>query len=1252
ALGLDEEERSARQETPMSETESAQARAKVSGLRQRMVQVREKIVAVPMVEPAAVPMESDDIRAKLQTAFKTAEDEEGSFEDEFIQLFDSLRSHRPVNMNDQIRQAKLTDIGSLLRRITTTLSAVERHVAVFSVLPEVKSALQNEKDARIGKAELSGEDRAILDELKQRKRTLRALKFLHRETLAMFNQTAEAMMMSDSIPDNRLSGIRLYVHKIKGLVDKDATIAEPATKLSAEQTRRLFDIVASGYTLDILTGSTPAEAFGHVFEPLRAVVEDLDEPNIIKVVALRRLRLLSNDGASLLQLDVQDHRRPVTRETPAKLLTHNFRWDYENKEWVPIDTLQHNDREYRALAWTVSIRGYLEELFDLSFIQTRMSEVVDIRSTEEQAYWDGFKKFVRTLEMDPRDIPDMAAMAANPMLFFNVRESIAWALQHTDQDGQVVGMLGRAKMSAANDASYRAQYGRYIDAFERLFASRDGLVRKMKDRDSIRRRDGVIVEGKIVATPGQSMPGEDGDGLDRYVIQTPEGQRVTVRLSDIEEPDRYVIRGSAPLSAEEDVMLALEFMFYKESHWVFGSLDGSDLEKLTKSTHPFRLGLVRDSRLEKIFGLLCATQDFWVKIVERIKGDKPEFQPLRFAYRDLLDRIRTQDGQRVVAREIRAGKGYLNLVFGGISKINIIDGNMHDSATEGQIFEIKGDSATDQGRLPVESSASIPSRVFEAVQSAQVPVIAPIIMKIRFQKIADGQAYELIWRGYMSRADRDDLFRVAQSIPRGLRSAWVGAIKKIYDYSHEAYGKRLTIRVFLGYTLGEKTERDRALLEESGLLRTRYQDSKLALDHPGTLDGEVESLGPAASYEYFEQLIVVADHGDILAHPDPLMRRNQLYRRLGQSFNRNGVLHVAPIPPRSASRSRFWRQNEAKDRSRAPQMTLFPARSELRVRSEVKVALPSAVELPEGTNPIEILFKRNNQPTPNFRAQVEDVMTGVPAPAVAFGMPDDEDEAFTAQTVSYGFIGAWIDRVPTEENRDLWYARLHLVNRVVNPSATAADANVVDAFMQDIPGMVRESLNADQVSPPRHLVQVVKRAEIRKQIANLTLLTGAALRPGDEVTLVVPGAKRSELRAVSKLVQQNIGTFRLPSSISERLHIVGSDETPRGVARALTQVINSADANVEIGVIVDAALSEIFAILPIRSDRHVSPYDSAELQNDLALLLAAMALDKQISDRFVVKLSAVAERLGIDQNVLAAYLEQAVANARKVAQAA
>jgi len=208
-------------------------------------------------------------------------------EDFFLVEFDLVQNadlREGADWSEQRRNEKMREYGQMIARVTQLLEVVgisEKRRQEITLIPMDQVMERDDFSPNTVTANAQ-----------------KSLVFLRYELDGLVNRMLEAHLGAD------LAALPIYPHKVRGLVDKDATLTEPGEPLTPEQSRNLIGPVIRGFTMDILTGATPLEAWEHVFVPsIEVVHREMQLPDIIRKVVYRRMQVLANDGSSLIKVD-------------------------------------------------------------------------------------------------------------------------------------------------------------------------------------------------------------------------------------------------------------------------------------------------------------------------------------------------------------------------------------------------------------------------------------------------------------------------------------------------------------------------------------------------------------------------------------------------------------------------------------------------------------------------------------------------------------------------------------------------------------------------------------------------------------------------------------------------------------------------------------------------------------------------------------------------------------------------------------
>ncbi|MFC2062313.1 hypothetical protein ACFLUV_07355, partial [Elusimicrobiota bacterium] len=241
------------------------------------------------------------------------------------------------------------------------------------------------------------------------KETLRELEAIKYEFQGLFDSIADiALELKDYKDIAKIKGYRDFPHKMKYVIDKDATFVDPGRHLNPMQAKKFVYALASGAVMDILTGSAAHEAVDHMLSTIRMVIDEVDLPEITKTLALERLRILACDGSIILALDGETHVR--------KPIVNNRIYNEKEGRWEELSTLyQENadgteNMENRAQIWRELVKSYLYQLFSEERLRNDLG-MAKGRAKRTAEFKDFVKNFIDKLEMKPEDLPSLYDMS-------------------------------------------------------------------------------------------------------------------------------------------------------------------------------------------------------------------------------------------------------------------------------------------------------------------------------------------------------------------------------------------------------------------------------------------------------------------------------------------------------------------------------------------------------------------------------------------------------------------------------------------------------------------------------------------------------------------------------------------------------------------------------------------------------------------------------------------------------------------------
>jgi len=615
--------------------------------------------------------------------------------------------------------------------------------------------------------------------------------FILNELIAIFNLIAErdSFYLPKKKSRNYQTAVRLFPHKIIGMVDKDATMASPGERISREDAKDIIEQVRRGVDLNILTGSTAYEAWDHIFVPIIFEIKQMDElPSIAKKVILERIRILANDGGSIVTVDT------ASEEYQPNRLAKNELYDAETDTWQAMVTLEEEkspgkiDYTNRAKVWTVSVQAFLRAFVSQTRVQEKMGwteTAFPIRVASQM------KEFIDKLEIKPEDLdPDQAPKEP--------------------KEG--------ASQKEWDDYAWRQQFY-YQDNLFNIHVSIADILQLMLNNVVTSKRRPRQIKAQIEAV-----------------------------LATRDEVNRKLERGNKEaFTPEEELMVALSHIHFKDSHWNYASLSGDGMDGLKDRG---------DSRVVPMNSTLLS-RGLWKEIKLDIE-EKIDDQPLE-----------TKTG-RAIPLNVRAGPGYVNMPIGGVNKKNFLYGSFHDDRTSGRIIVIMGDSITDQGEFPHRSRIRIPRKIYDEIRTQIKKIPAALAKKITIREIKDSsEELELVFKGELSEKEKDVLKDLSTD------GDWDSRFDRLERLSQDVYNNRLLLRVLLG-DLSEMDSVERSLRMEDGLIRTQY----VPVPDPSGSGFEMLKQGPASFYHIMHSMVEAADTNRILDKKDKMRPVRDRYLRL------------------------------------------------------------------------------------------------------------------------------------------------------------------------------------------------------------------------------------------------------------------------------------------------------------------------------------------------------------------------------------
>ncbi|MFC2062217.1 ROK family protein [Elusimicrobiota bacterium] len=293
------------------------------------------------------------------------------------------------------------------------------------------------------------------------------------------------------------------------------------------------------------------------------------------------------------------------------------------------------------------------------------------------------------------------------------------------------------------------------------------------------------------------------------------------------------------MTADEEILAALITMRAKDSTYTYFSLDGSlmDAKALVES----------DDRLMPVAELLIDRAFF-----KRVKEDF-------LARIENNTDLRDKNGNKIVTI-VRDGPNYANMVFGGISKINYIYGNLHDPKVKGKTLFFMGDSSTDQGESPHIARSFLDEDMFkEAMKEMPARVIDDRMMTVTKGKKKSRVAVEVIGTQGISRLNLTGYGRLTDKEYEMLKerspgdAKWVQAIDDLRRTGRAEYREKVSPELAKRFNLHIKG--DDRMVEYGGWIdEDKYQEMRDMFEDEAWLEA-VERMNRLTNEVYKEHMI-------------------------------------------------------------------------------------------------------------------------------------------------------------------------------------------------------------------------------------------------------------------------------------------------------------------------------------------------------------------------------------------------------------
>ncbi|MBF0512244.1 MAG: hypothetical protein HQL13_07970, partial [Candidatus Omnitrophica bacterium] len=332
-------------------------------------------------------------------------------------------------------------------------------------------------------------------------------------------------------------------------------------------------------------------------------------------------------------------------------------------------------------------------------------------------------------------------------------------------------------------------------------------------------------------------------------------------------------RRNESLTQQEEIYLGLNGILIKESAGTYGSINADPLEHLRNA----------DARLQAISDLVIH-RGFWAGVRDCVEEG--------------LDLAKTRgfrtEGGDAMEFELRQGPGYLNMVFGGVSKKNFVSASLLEDGTKGKVILISGDSLTDQGPLPFRFYAHTAGRkgnITREVDELKKTIDKSLADKIEFIWDESKRTGALRFYGEMLPEEHSQI-QLALDKRIVLNIKLFKPFREIFDQSNHVSREKMTFRVLLG-PIFEADDLLKQRVAQAGLIRTGY-----TFTHPSpvSLNG-LERWGPSAFYPIVNSLIRAAQQGWVIAHTNTEQANARLARAVIYELNRSHETHAKIVPP-------------------------------------------------------------------------------------------------------------------------------------------------------------------------------------------------------------------------------------------------------------------------------------------------------------------------------------------------------------------
>ncbi len=327
-------------------------------------------------------------------------------------------------------------------------------------------------------------------------------------------------------------------------------------------------------------------------------------------------------------------------------------------------------------------------------------------------------------------------------------------------------------------------------------------------------------------------------------------------------------KSRSAFSENEMLYAAFYLVHFKESYGTYGSLTGDPLDHQNQIDGE-RMQPLKESIL---------SQSFWKgEKGSSSEGLKERFDKLLGGREDLK-----KFGEKIPA-ESRAGSGYLNISFGGVSKKNYIEGMLRDARTKGHVVVIMGDSVTDQGFFPYVSRVAVSKGIQQAIE-VYLNTLPETWNRLRYDKESKTISFE----GVMSTEERDEIINGLSA-----DSPFRDVVTQLYNISRSVHTDRIPLRIILG-SLSELNELQTQNYMEAGLVRTQHRSATVS---PFSDGFRLERWGPVGFYPIMRGILKVAGRHFVLPSGDGMESRDRFLRGVIQEISGAGVTDFNIVVP-------------------------------------------------------------------------------------------------------------------------------------------------------------------------------------------------------------------------------------------------------------------------------------------------------------------------------------------------------------------